>query len=197
MFVTFFTIFVLYWYRVPHYIIIMTLKEEQILVKQAQKGDREALSKLWDAITPKLFGYLVNTLKDKTLAEDIFQSSWLKAIEALPSFKFQGYSISSWIFAIARNECRQYWRNNKGGVELLDDQAAEVSSADANKTTDDRLVVEKILKDLSEDDRELLRLRYIADLPIDEIAKVLNINFVAVRVRLHRAVGRARSAVSS
>lgn len=175
----------------------MTLKEEQILVKQAQKGDREALSKLWDAITPKLFGYLVNTLKDKTLAEDIFQNTWLKVIQALPQFRSKGNSVSSWIFAIARNECRQHWRNNKGEVELLDDQAAEVSSPDANKTTDDRLVVEKILKDLSEDDRELLRLRYIADLPIDEIAKVLNINFVAVRVRLHRAVARARNRMIS
>ncbi len=197
LFVTFSCIFVLYWYRVPHYIIIMTLKEEQILVKQAQKGDREALSKLWDAITPKLFGYLVNTLKDKTLAEDIFQNTWLKVIQALPQFRYKGNSVSSWIFAIARNECRQYWRNNKGEVELLDDQMAEVSSPDANKTTDDRLVVEKILKDLSEDDRELLRLRYIADLPIDEIAKVLNINFVAVRVRLYRAVSRARKLMAS
>ncbi|MFA5991546.1 MAG: RNA polymerase sigma factor [Candidatus Doudnabacteria bacterium] len=173
----------------------MTLKEEQNLVRLAQSGDRDALSQLWDYFTPKLFGYLVNTLRDKTLAEDVFQSTWLKALEALPQYKFQGFSITAWIFTIARNECRQHWRKSSRETEFLNNSTE--LSGDDREQLDSRLLVEKILQDLSEDDRELLRLRYIADMSPEAIAEVLSINFVAVRVRLHRALSRARAVLTS
>lgn len=45
---------------------------------------KEMLGALWDATMPKLYGYLVNVLRDKALAEDILQSTWAKALEASP-----------------------------------------------------------------------------------------------------------------
>src|SRR3989344_3676687 len=76
------------------------------------------LHKEWEAITPKLFGYLVNVLRDKTLAEDIFQTTWIKAIEALPKFEQRGKGFGAWLFAIARNECKQYWRKANREVPI-------------------------------------------------------------------------------
>jgi RNA polymerase sigma-70 factor, ECF subfamily len=82
----------------------LSQNEEKSLVCQAQGGSREALGKLYDSITPKLFGYLVNVVNDKTTAEDIFQNTWQKAIEALPKYQIrQNIRLSAWIFAIARN----------------------------------------------------------------------------------------------
>ena len=51
----------------------MDQQQELTLVKRAQSGDKEALGMLWDALTPKLFGYLVNVTRNKTLAEDLLQ----------------------------------------------------------------------------------------------------------------------------
>ncbi len=62
---------------------------------------------------------------------------------------------------------------------------------------EDKILTDQILFNLSEDDREILRLRYIADLPLSDIARVLNLNFVTVRVRVHRALARARAALDS
>ena len=173
----------------------MDLKQELTLVKKAQAGDKQALGELWDAVTPKLFGYLINTLRDKTLAEDVLQATWLKAINALPGFKAQGISISAWLFAIARNECKQHWRKGEHEVPL-DENLHDAAAANANQT-EQNLLIEQLLAKLSQEDRELIRLRYISDLPINEIAKILNINFVAVRVRLHRALAKARAAITS
>jgi len=170
----------------------MNLQQEQELVLKAQAGDREALGALWDAFTPKLFGYLINTTRDKTLAEDLLQSTWLKAISALPQFKSRGVSLSAWLFAIARNECRQYWRKSSREETF---NPAQHDREVGNNQQDDNLLVGQILSKLSFDDREIIRLRYIADLSVNDIAKVLNINFVAVRVRLHRAIARARQAL--
>ena len=168
---------------------------EQELVKRAQGGDKQALSELWDILTPKLFGYLINTLKDKALAEDLLQSTWVKVIEALPRFQSRGAGFSAWLFAIAHNECRQHWRRGKFTAEM-DESVAEPSSDDRG-SLNNKLLVEQALNLLSEDDRELLRLRYIADLSITEVAKALNINSVTTRVRLHRATGRIRSILKS
>lgn len=166
--------------------------QQQLLIKKAQDGGREALSQLWDKITPKLFGYLINTLKNRQLAEDLLQTTWLKAIAALPKFQDRGNGMEAWLFAIARNECRQHWRKGEREVPL-DNSAYDVPDT-RKEGTEQQILVEQLLNKLPEDDRELLRLRYIADLPITDIARILNINFVAVRVRLHRALKRARAA---
>jgi RNA polymerase sigma-70 factor (ECF subfamily) len=168
----------------------MQINNESELVKQAQSGDSGAISILWDAINPKLFGYLINTLKDKTLAEDILQSTWLKAINALPKFQAKGYGFSAWLFAIALNECRQYWRKHK--EDSLEEMGVDIAEVQ-EPSSDINLLVESILKQLGKEDAEILRLRYIADLPINEVAKVLNINPIAARVRLHRILKRAKS----
>ncbi len=163
------------------------------LVKQAQNGDKQAIAELWDILTPKLFGYLVNVVRDKSLAEDLLQATWLKAVTNLNTFRDRGNTFSAWLFAIAKNECRQHWRKNHR--ETLADPL-EYDQPDDKQTGDEnKILVDQLLNLLSEEDRELLRLRYIADLPINDIARILNINFVAVRVRLHRAIGRAQAAL--
>ncbi len=152
--------------------------------------NKDQISALWDSITPKLFGYLVNILHDKDVAEDILQTTWLKAIEALPSFKGQASSFSSWIFAIARNECKQYWR--KLGREVpFDPQLHDRQATDSKD--EDKILIGQIMAGLSQNDRELIRLRYIADLPMNDIARVLKINPIAVRVRMHRALSSAKN----
>lgn len=144
----------------------------------------------WDRITPKLFGYLINTMRDKAVAEDLLQTTWLKALKSLPRFQRKGKGFEAWIFAIAHNECRQHWRAT--GREIpLDPLIHDVP--DISLSSPDNLFIEQVLRKLSEDDRELLRLRYIADLSLSDLARILNINFVTVRVRVHRALARARS----
>ena len=151
----------------------------------------DELAQYWDTTTPKLFGYLVNVLLDKELAEDILQSTWLKAIEALPRYRPRGAGFSAWLFAIARNECKQHWRKTNHEVPL-DPEAHDVPDQESS-SPHDGILIDQLFAKLSEDDREILRLRYIADLPLDGIAKILKLNFVTVRVRIHRALARARA----
>ena len=171
----------------------MSPEEELALVLRAQNGEREALGKIWDAATPKLFGYLINVVHELSLAEDLLQQTWLKAISALGGFQPRGVRFSAWLFAIARNECRHHWRstNRHGTPEIR-----EESSSDP-QTLEEKLFVDTVLKALSEEDRELLRLRYLADLSFKDIAQVLAISGVAARVRMHRALSRARLIVKN
>ena len=152
--------------------------------------NKENLETLWDTTTPKLYGYLVNTLRDRNLADDILQRTGVKAIKALPRFQDRGLGFSAWLFAIARNECRQHWR--KSGREISFDEAIH-DKEEIDSETENKILIDQILTQLSGDDRELIRLRYIADLPLNSIAKILKINPITVRVRMHRALSTARS----
>ncbi len=169
----------------------MFLEEELALAERAKAGDKTALENLWNLITPKLYGYLVHTLKDKEIAEDILQETWLKAIRKLDQFQPRDVRLSAWLFAIAKNECRQYWRKHKDVV--LDEMKIPDMPSAKDAPAEDTLFLEGILNGLEEDEREILRLRFIADLSFKEIARVLSISVIAARVRVHRALGKARA----
>ena len=171
----------------------MNTNEELALAARAQAGERDALGALWDEITPKLYGYLVNSLREPNLAEDILQETWLKAILALPKFRSRGVKFSAWLFAIARNECRQHWRrSSREIVEEIKEENHPAALDFPETNLVNRIFVEDLLKTLPEEDREILCLRYTAGLSFKEIAGVLEITEITARVRAHRAVARAR-----
>ncbi|MDO8462687.1 MAG: sigma-70 family RNA polymerase sigma factor [bacterium] len=149
---------------------------------------QERVAALWDSYTPKLYGYLMNAVHDRTLADDLLQQTWMKAIATIDRYEERGHGFGAYLFTIARNECRQHWRKSGREVDL---ERAEHLPAPTT-TPDDALEVERILAYLSDDDRELLRLRYIADLAVQDIARVLGISVTATSVRIHRTLKRAR-----
>jgi len=154
--------------------------------------NKDEISKLWDSITPKLYGYLLNVLKDKRVAEDILQTTWLKAMENLGSFGGRGDNFSAWLFAIARNEMRMHWRKgNQGGREIAYDPSLH-DHGENDQSGENKILVDQILDKLSEEEQDLIRLRYIAELTPDDIGKLLKLNSVNVRVKIHRALARAR-----
>ncbi len=172
----------------------MLLAEELALVARAKAGHKDAVGTLWDDITPKLFGYLVNQLRDAHVAEDMLQDTWMKAIGNIEKFQPQGVRFSAWLFAIARNECRQHWRKQKYDVSIDNEDAPVVLAA--KDTLTEKVFLDSVLRKLTEDEQEILRLRYIADLNFKEIARVLSISAVSARVRVHRALGKARMALN-
>lgn len=149
------------------------------------------ISQEWEQYTPKLYGYLMNTLRNRELAEDVLQNTWVKALRSLAQFQDRGKGLGPWLFTIARNECLQHWRRSSHEIPI-DTQVHDVATTPL-ASVDAVMFIESVLRELPDADRELLRLRYIADLPISSLSQVLNSNPVTIRVRLHRALSRARA----
>ena len=165
--------------------------EERTWVARAREGDREAIGQLWDAYTPKLYGFLVHTTRDPDLENDLTQRTWLKCLNALPTYRDRGHAFGAWLFAIARNECQQHWRTSNREVPL-DLEQHDVPDRDRRPTAEAKDIVERAMVHLRDEEQELLRLRYIADLPVKHIAHILGISAVAAAVRIHRAQRRMR-----
>lgn len=171
----------------------MTIEEEKELVRRAQQGDRTVLGPLWDEITPKLYGYLINTLKNREVAEDVLQDTWLTAIQKIHQFEPRGVRFSAWLFAIARNRCRDVWRRHR---EIPLEEHHDVPVKPEVASGNDALGIEQMIRRLSQDDQDMLRLCYIAELSMKEIALALDCTPLAARVRMHRARKRAQKLLS-
>ncbi len=166
---------------------------EHTLVQRAKSGDSEAIGLLWDALTPKLYGYVVSLLKNTVVADDVLQDTWYKAVRGIASYKDRNVGFQAWMFAIARNECRMYWRKHKR--ELLIDEIHDLPDRASTMMaygTEVGIEVERILGQLSVKDKDILTLRYISELTFEEIGKILCISTLAARVRHHRALARAQ-----
>jgi RNA polymerase sigma-70 factor (ECF subfamily) len=134
--------------------------------------------------------FIASRLKDgfKNNIDDLTQNIFMKAVAT--NQKPTDSNIKAWLFAIAKNECRQHWRNTKP-EDTLDSVEKKLSYTSVQN--DSNLMIDYIMKILPENDQELLRLRYIADLSFKEIAKILRITPITARVRIHRSLARARN----
>lgn len=128
------------------------------------------------------------------MAEDITQEVFVKAWNYRESFDENKSSLKNWLFVIATNLLRDYFRKKKIPVDEINENIAEESDIAKDTETKDMIsyVFEKI-KLLPERDQELLALRYKADLKMEEIAEVMGMEHSAVKVAIHRAIKKLQS----
>lgn len=129
--------------------------------------------------------YAASLLRERTEAEDAVQQATLQAWQKRAQFDGRR-SFKTWWFAILRNHCLDELRRRKRTPTAIDyDNAGLASSADESAV--DRLALESAIARLPEIQREVLRLRYFADLTYQELAQVLGIPEGTVMSRLHLA----------
>ena len=86
------------------------MQDEQGIVRQAQQGDKDAFTQLYEAYFDKIYRYIVIKIGNKAEAEDMTQQVFLKAYQSIRSYKFKGVPFSAWLFRIAHNQIVDYFR---------------------------------------------------------------------------------------
>ncbi len=167
--------------------------EEANLV-QAARRDPQAFGELYLLYVKPVFRYLYSRVGSVPEAEDITAQTFLAAYESFASFRQNGH-FSSWLFAIARNKTMDHFRRHKNttsiddGVDIPvnDDPLSGVIQSERSAS------LAKLIKALPEDDRELLRLRFLAAMTFAEIAHFLHRNEDAVKKTTYRLLARLHS----
>ena len=140
-----------------------------------------------------MFRYIYSRIGVREIAEDIAQETFLRVWEHRKKFDSKKSSLKNWIFVIATNLLRDFFRKKRlETVELNDNLYHETGLDDMAQTDFVGFVFSRINK-LSERDRELLLLRYQADLDINEIAEHMNLEYGAAKIALHRATQKLKS----
>ena len=175
---------------------------EKELVRQAQSGDFKAFSELIEKYRPKIFGLALRLAKNREDAEDIFQDTFMKAIDNIEKFRAES-SFGTWLYAICVNVVRaRYSRENKAellpiedylpaGHDHSDTAAARLISWDDPLASLTRSEVGKILEEAIHElplkYRIPFLLRYTQEMPVQEVADALGLKLANVKSRILRA----------
>ncbi len=168
--------------------------EDQQLLKALAAGDRSAFERLLDRHEAAVMR-LLRALLPEEAAEDGFQETFLSVFRNAGGFQGRS-SVRTWILSIARNAAWRHYRRRSGEPrDLLSLEelglAAGWGGADdpaaALERQERRRLLEKALEALPPPDRELIVLRELEQVPVREIAAMLDIGVGATKSRLHRA----------
>lgn len=163
------------------------MSTETELIKTAQ-GNLAAFEPLYLRYYTRVYRYLRVRVNSDDDAADLTQQVFLKALDALPSYQFRGVPFAAWLFRIAHHTATDAYRWHKSTVSW--DALPEVMSLQDLEA--DALHREEIqhLKDLvsrlKPDKRELLALRYAAELSAPEIAVIVGKSSAAIKKQLTR-----------
>ncbi len=171
---------------------------DQSLVTQFQAGDNNAISELIYRYQSNIYGSIYLMVKDKYLAEDIFQDTFLKIIANIRNDKYaeQGKFLP-WSLRIAHNLCIDYFRKAKQQIKITLPDGTDIFSVlnihqdDASKPLETKQTENKIMKlldTLPTEQREVIILRIFGELSFKEIA-------TATGISINTALGRMRYAL--
>ena len=153
------------------------LPDEATLVSQAKAGDEKAFTRLYDGYVERVYRYVYFRVSDDAATEDLVSQVFLKAWQHLDRYKHGSSPFIAWLYAIARNLVIDYYRSKKDLIPL---EAAAALPADAQSPDEqvelrfDLEAMRDALQCLSADQQQALILKYIAGLPNDTIAKIMN-----------------------
>jgi RNA polymerase sigma-70 factor (ECF subfamily) len=127
-------------------------------------------------------------------AEEATAQTFLAALERFPKYRHKGY-FASWLFSIARNKAMDHFRKQRKEASL--DEAGQIP-ADANLLrqvikTEQMTALSKLIRALPDDQQELIRLRYVAELPFAEIGHLLGQKEDTVKKSLYRLLARLKA----
>ena len=153
------------------------LPEEARLVDQAKTGDPEAFAKLYDAYVERVSRYIYFRVSEERDMEDLVSQVFLKAWEHLDRYKMGSSPFVAWLYTIARNLVIDHYRTKKNTLPLEEAIAlpSDMEMPDEEAQTHfDLEAMRDALQVLSKDQQQVLVLKYIAGLPNESIAKVMN-----------------------
>ena len=172
-------------------------------VGRAQKGDAAAFAVLYEDYYDRIFRYVSFKTGNSLEAEDITAEVFVKMLESIDSFRWQGYQFSSWLFRIAHNLIVDHFRKRgRRHIVALDD--APAAATEYNPDLDRKLdvdmsmvPVQEAMKDLTDLQREVISLRFAAGLSVAETARAVGKKDNAVKALQHAGIKKLRGILSA
>jgi RNA polymerase sigma-70 factor, ECF subfamily len=162
------------------------------LVENARNGNEAAIGELYDRYFVKVFRFVYARTGKTHDAEDIAGEAFLKVVRSIRSFSWQKSGkagFEAWLFRIARNELVTHLRRNpedRQGVDLM--EAENVEGRDDIDRSELRLMVQEATRHLPDAQREIVALRFAAELDSEQIAEILGKSETNVRVLQFKAL---------
>ncbi len=167
-------------------------KDEKKLVERAKRSIN-AFGKLYDLYVNEIYKYILYRVGRVEDAEDLTALTFEKAMRSIESFEWQGFKFSSWLYKIAHNLIVDEYRKKKQYLsveeiaEFTADEENESVAEEAGKNIDIERLMKEVAK-LSDEQREIVYLRYIKELSIQETMDITGKTIDSIKSLAKRAI---------
>lgn len=181
--------------RIFHLKPLHQLTDEQLMAR-AKAGNNAAFEELYHRYARRLKGFFFLQLGgDEELAADATHDVFLRAYEARNRYQ-EGKSVSTWLFTIAYNICRNHYRSNAYETQLSATLDAEPISEEQIEIQLDAAALDdalaQVLSELPPPLHQLFSLHYQEELTIPQVAEIVGIPEGTVKSRLHKTMNIIR-----
>ena len=173
------------------------------LVRKAQEGHAASFAALYEHFFGKIFRYVSFKTGSVVEAEDITGDVFVKMLESINSFKWQGYPFSSWLFRIAHNMIVDYFRKKSRKKTVPIDAASSLAGAATPADLDGRIdldlkmvEVQQAMQDLTSLQQEVISLRFAAGLSVSETAHAVGKKENAVKALQHAGLKKLKRSMN-
>lgn len=187
-----------------------TLTKEEILAElkviEAAKKDPSRFGPLYERYYRQIFTFVYKRAGAEELTADITSQVFLKALVALPKFKYKGVPFSAWLYRIASNEVSQHFRGASKNRTISMDQPdiERVINAVAGKEKPEPGLREvylevliDVLDEMDEAEVQLIELRFFEKRPFSEVAYILGITENNAKVKTYRLLERMKKKMTA
>lgn len=165
--------------------------DERILIEEA-KRDRRRFGELYELHFERVYAFIGRRVRDRAAAQDLTADVFRKALEGLDRFEWRGAPFSTWLFRIASNAIandRQRAARETTGSDL---DAEKGSAPGVGDSIENRAALYRFVRDLPDDQRRVIQLRFAEEKGIAEIAEAIGRTEGAVKQLQYRAIQSLR-----
>ncbi len=160
-------------------------------------SNAETFAQLYDEFMPKVFAYIHYRVNDRQTTEDLTSIVFEKALDNFDKYSSDKAAFSTWLFTIARNSLIDHFRTDSKRHHVDLAEASEVPSSEPSpeeqaESKSEKECLLQCLSMLGNQDQEILRLKFGAEMTNRQISKMVNLSESNVGVRLFRAVRQLR-----
>jgi len=162
------------------------------LLQRAQRWEEQALTEIYDAYAPAIYRYIYRRVGNAQTSQDLTAETFRRFLEALKRSAGPSEHLSGWLYRVAHNLVVDHYRGAPDQAE------ASLESVDLTMATTDELdttlehSVERAraaLRMLTPLQQQVVTLRYLEDLSLQEVATILGRTVGSIKALQHRAVG--------
>lgn len=164
---------------------------DQDLIERAKAYDHAALQTIYEQYSPGIFRYIYYRIGDYEMAEDLRAEVFVRMLEGVAGFTYQGWSISAWLYRIAHDRVVDHLRRSKRRQqEPLEDHYVDPTAGpdDISLKRFDHAELQAALSQLTEEQAEVIILRFIEDHSLREVAQITGRTEGAIKALQHRAL---------
>lgn len=167
--------------------------ELRALLERAGRADPQALGEIYDRYVERIYSYIYHRVGQAELAEDLTGQVFMRMLEAIRSGRGWQTSFSGWLYRIAHNLVIDYYRRRSRASFVDIDETPPIAVVEEEPSRRVQAALDRedllaALKQLTEEQAQVITLRFLEGLSIAEVAAIMGKNEGAIKALQYRAI---------